>query len=36
MQERHLTRPERRELDTLLRECEDIMLHRSVALDNLL
>lgn len=34
-QEGHLTRAERRELDTLLRECEDIMLRRATALDNL-
>ena len=35
-QEGQLTRAERRELDTLLRECEDIMLRRSAALDHLL
>jgi prevent-host-death family protein len=35
-QERRLTRAERRELDALLRECEDIMLRRAEALDSLL
>ena len=34
-QEGRLTRAERRELNTLLRECEDIMLRRAEALDHL-
>lgn len=32
---RHLTRAERKELDGLLRECDEIMLSRAKALDNL-
>jgi antitoxin (DNA-binding transcriptional repressor) of toxin-antitoxin stability system len=35
-QEGRLTRAERRELNALLRECEDIMLRRAKALDSLL
>lgn len=34
-QEGRLTRAERRELDALLRECDDIMLRRARALDHL-
>jgi len=32
----HLTRAERRELNGLLRECDDIMLHRAEAIDRVL
>jgi hypothetical protein len=35
-QDGHLTRAERRELNVLLRECDEIMLRRAEAMDNIL
>ena len=35
-QDGHLTRAERRELNALLRECDEVMLRRAEAMDNIL